>query len=54
VVTAGEPKRGTGWQEERPLPIRSAKGSAEEALIDAMTEKFVGAAVGKGKAEEKK
>ena len=37
-----EPVKTFGWAEERPLPIHSAKGSREEALIDAMVEKFVG------------
>jgi hypothetical protein len=42
VVTAGEKRNRSGWAEERPLPIHSAKGSREEALIDAMTQKFAG------------
>jgi hypothetical protein len=42
VVTAGEGKRGKGWQEEKSLRIHSAKGSSEEALIDRLAEKFVG------------
>jgi hypothetical protein len=39
---APKPANRSGWQEDRPLPIHSAKGSSEEALIDAMAEKFVG------------
>jgi hypothetical protein len=39
VKTVGE---GRGFIEDKPLPIHSAKGSREEALIDAMVEKFVG------------
>jgi hypothetical protein len=42
VVTAGEKRNRSGWQEERPLPIHSAKGSNEEALIDALVQKFAG------------
>jgi hypothetical protein len=33
---------GRGFVEPKALPIHSAKGSSEEALIDAMVKKFVG------------
>jgi hypothetical protein len=43
VKPAGAPMAAErGWAAERPLPVHSAKGSREEALIDGLARKFVG------------
>src|SRR5262245_44924519 len=52
VVEASEPKE-RGWRDAQPLPIHAAKGSREEALIDAMVEKFVGPPVVRPGGEKK-
>lgn len=36
VTTAGEPKRGRGWQEEKPLASPMPKGSFIEGVIGGM------------------
>jgi hypothetical protein len=51
VVTAGE-KRGSGWQEEKPLPS-FGKGSQSDRLIGAMCDQALGPAT-PGKPDENK
>jgi hypothetical protein len=36
VVTAGEPKRGSGWQDEKPLESPMPKGSFIEGVVGGM------------------
>jgi hypothetical protein len=43
VVEADDaPKPGSGWVDPKPLPVFSAKGSREEALIDNLVRAYVG------------
>jgi hypothetical protein len=52
VTTAGEPKRGTGWQEEKPLKSPMPKGSFIEGVVGGMIDAHLGPAQAKPKAKK--
>jgi hypothetical protein len=51
AVTAGEPKRGTGWAKEAPIESPMPKGSFIEGVVGGMIDRALGPAVPKKREE---